>query len=218
MHGRQHLGVRKRKKFGKNYWKLPVWKIRFQKILQMHVEYSANRMEIDLFVHKVPSQNESFGRLKASLFNSNFRFGRIVTGLRQYPKRVYQTVMVKFSVCDTRVVGISKQIVHSIRTKIVAHNDLRQDVLPYRECNVFHLLLADSDLRDMFSLQRRYHGIPNSLHVVRLDDFDRYPLMIPSNRKQSLCGMRKWKVADIMAKRSHSKNAPPVLQLSGRWK
>ena len=82
-------------------------------------------MKIDLGIHEIAGQYESFGRLNAAFLDAQNWFQRSLITNRKYPQSVYQPVVVEPAVCNARVVGISQKVVHAIDAEGISDDDLR---------------------------------------------------------------------------------------------
>src|SRR5436305_678441 len=97
----------------------------------MKIECSAHAMVVELLEHEVTRKLQRLCRVQSSAFNSDRRLIR--SRCRQDPERVDQAMMIEMSVCDAGVQGIAKEIVRTIGSERVAGDDLRQELVPWRE-------------------------------------------------------------------------------------
>ena len=100
----------------------------YEEFHQMQIINPSNRMKVDLRIHEVMREHQSFGRLNAALFNPERRLFGLLTlaGRRsgQNAERIHEPVMVESAVGDAGVMRVAQKIIHSIDAECIADNDL----------------------------------------------------------------------------------------------
>src|SRR5712691_1300782 len=122
--------------------------------------------------------------------------------------------MVELTVRNASMVGVSKEIIHSIYTKCITDDNLRKNRLPVREQEIVRFLRPHCKFDNIVMTERWCNPLPDGLHLIAADDCAGEPLVVPPTRQKLLFGgMREWQMPDIVAQCRHPKNTSPISSL-----
>jgi hypothetical protein len=147
---------------------VPLCKPSLEKIHQVLIVDKPNVMIINLGKHEVSCERQGFGRIDPAFIDSKRRFGRVLFR-REDSDLIDESVMVEFSITHPCMMRISQEIIDSINTESIAHNDFGQDTFPGREKKIAGFPNAQRELDDVFRVEWRTHRLPNGQHDVTLN-------------------------------------------------
>lgn len=121
--------------------------------------------------------------------------------------------MIELAVGNAGVVRISQKIVDSVDSERIADDHFRENRFPVVEPHSRVLPCPNRQLSDVFGFNLQL--LPQRLHQVSFDECDGKMLVFFAFRQQVFAGVRKGKVADVVAEGRHPNDSSPVLMIEG---
>ncbi len=182
-----------------------------QKLFQMNIVYTADRVEVQLCIHEIASPKERLGRLQPAQSDPEFRFFGIEIFSREDSHRLDQSHVIKTAIRNTAVKRVSQQVIDAVGSENVTADNLVKDRFPYGQPTA--VIFGPNGqfgyvfFTDLEFAEKGFKVVPENVFLAQV-------LVAGSLGQEFLFRrMRKGQMPNVMTQRSHSQDSSPVSPL-----